>query len=435
MIDSTRPVAPFLPPEIISKVLQFFHPEHKDWSIVAKNNQEFSPLVNISREWRVEGTKRLFEGIEITTSKELSEFVNSLEYGAGDFMQSLDIFLDQEESTMVNVHHLFQILLLAPNLKHFGLHLEAAIYLSPEEGRHLRSSLLLPKMITLKLWSDCDAKEWNRSLFDPLIAISYNTLVNLSLRARNKYEGPKWTPVTFPALEKLSVVYGGVLEGNIWGVSSFAGLKALKFMFPESMRNLSKSELPFFKVVGPTLIEFISTRITIPISFYPLLTVLDRVSVICTDRSNKNIPLPPSITLLSFQCYEKDPFPVPFLTLPNLQFLSFSHSYEPCDLSLLLALKAPLKVLSISTMTQAHLIESLENLVIGNIPFDQLRLGKDLQQNYNEILDEGNRDQEAELAVLPRLSEDEEVKTRCKELGIDMIGYGVILDDIGKSQI
>ena len=70
MIDSTRPVAPYLPAEITSQILDYIHPTSE------KEPCGFVSLSRVGAGWRMYGQSRLFETIKINNLRQRQKLVS-----------------------------------------------------------------------------------------------------------------------------------------------------------------------------------------------------------------------------------------------------------------------------------------------------------------------------------------------------------------------
>ena len=299
MSDPSRPVAPFLPAEIVAKILLSVHPQNDSFKIQKcdyriGDYKEFALLSRISQCWKVEGQRRLFETINIRSSKQLVNLVQAVEAGLGKLILSLTIQIYQAAFASPEDSHLIvTILRSVSNLKIFSLRHPQLPDLNEDDSNFMSVNLKLPHLIILHISPERDG-EWSRLrlINEPIINAAPN-LKGMLIENFSEYEGPPWT-AELPALKRL-VLDGPamcVLKGEVFNVAKFKGLESLYIHSTDPLDFF----LDFFHATGATIKELTthSHSIVSP-EIWNTLTSLESLEV-----SNSTVhdlsTLPPSIT-------------------------------------------------------------------------------------------------------------------------------------------
>ena len=117
MADSTRPVAPILPPEIINRIIHFIRLAFSEEPSELPQCLQCAPLSLISQNWRYTAQKRLFHIIHITTTAKLPLILAAVQNGMGDLVKILWIDLSNLPQDSELDPQLFRFLLQSmPNL-------------------------------------------------------------------------------------------------------------------------------------------------------------------------------------------------------------------------------------------------------------------------------------------------------------------------------
>lgn len=196
-----------------------------------------------------------------------------------------------------------------------------------------------------------------------------------------------------------------MLELKVYGSDSvFRGLEFLKarsWHWPAKVLEV----LPFFEIVGPTLLILETEYGLLPPQVCDCLTVLQELTLwnLSFEPDLYLSFLPPTIKRLTISApnYLPETTSWDHLSLEVLEFVAVKESIDFSSLPLL-------KLLIIRRCSVENLITSLEELSNETVPFLELRLGKVM------IL---VRD-EQEIPPWEELTENQVILDRCQELGI-----------------
>lgn len=412
---------PFIPPEIVARILHFIeisrlNPPHQGRP--ATRHQELGPVALINRDWRLESQKLLFESIKLTSSKRIR--VRNPPTSLYGFIKSLEVNYSESSNPAKDAQLIFQILLAAP-LKFLSSSTKPPFTsFGPADMIIMESSPILAHLTTLHLATT--EESWNRILFDSIISSAPNIeVLHLGFGRYGpvmNHQGPLWNSKP-SKLQKLMVEDASVLEGNVFDISTFEGLESLVYLGKESM-NLDLV-IPFFEIVGPSLLTLAIPSISLPFQLIPLLPILEDLTLHTTGIAmdeDSNILLPSSLIRLSIQAYasgrHEDPpvadtfdllRPASWINLSQLEEIEFGFVHSWLKLDHL----PPLKVLSIAAHEEDYLIDELNALVVGAVPCQKLKLW-----NIYGVDDYGNPASSASY-------EPERAGELCWKLGIELI--------------
>ena len=411
MADSSRPIAPYLPPEITFRILHFVEPEHENWSKPVKEHKLFSNFTTINSGWHQSALKRLFEGINIGTLEKLSTFT-LVPPEQLLLILSITFNITNDVPTSDDAHNLFLLLKSVSNLKFLSFSKPVVTRFNSEDEAAMRLIPLLPKLITFKLQTR--TKSYDRIFYDPIF-VTAPDLVNLSFNATSRYEyqGVRWSPKDFSSLRTLSINHPCILAGRVWreSLKTFTGLEFLSVDVKEypNMMQFGHPTKDLTKALGHSLKTLKQKGI-----FFGPDVYSDLISVSSFELHRSPPPefehgrfgLMPAVTTLSLGALVATILPI--TSFPKLETLAISMFLTPYDLS---QLPRMLSNLIIGAIRVPYLLQSMENLEAGMISFETLGLGNQC------VLESNGRVLELQVGLL----EDEDVKNRCEELGIKVI--------------